>query len=92
MSGHAFAFNQAWRVLVAIAADLLAWPRLLVLAGNPVLRRATAAVLRALVLNVPGRAVNHSRKRIIRVDDDHPHHAYLTQAWKRIQGLGVTPP
>jgi hypothetical protein len=91
LPGHAFAFNQAWCTLVAIAADLLSWLRLLALDHHEQLRKATAAVLRALVLNVPARIVHHARKRIIRLDDQHPHQSDLTLAWNKIQTLGTPP-
>ena len=91
MPGHAFAFNQTWCTLVAIAADLLSWLRLLALDHHQQLRKATAATLRALVLNVPARLVHHARKRIIRLDDQHPHQADLTLAWTKISALGTPP-
>ena len=91
MPGYAFAFNQAWCTLVAIAADLLSWLRLLALDHHEQLRKATAATLRALILNVPARIVHHARKRILRLDDQHPHQADLTLAWAKIQTL-ATPP
>jgi hypothetical protein len=91
MPGYAFAFNQAWCTLVAIVADLLPWLRLLAFDHHEQLRKATAATLRALVLNVPARVVHHARRRILRLDDQHPHQADLILAWTKIQTL-ATPP
>lgn len=91
MPGHAFAFNQTWCTLVALATDLVSWLRLLALDHHETLGKATPALLRALILNVPARVVHHARRRLIRIDDDHPHHADLTLAWTAIQALGTPP-
>ena len=41
LPGYALAFDQAWCTTVAIAADLLAWLRLLALDHHQQLRKAT---------------------------------------------------
>jgi hypothetical protein len=85
------AINQAWCLAVALAADLLAWLRLLALDHHTRLRRATPATLRRALLNVPARLVHRARKRLIRLPDDHPHQADLILAWQKIRALGSPP-
>lgn len=91
LPGYALAFNQAWCIAVAIACDLLAWLRLLALDHHQHLRRASPATLRRALLNVPARLVCHARKRLIRLDDTHPHQADLILAWNKIHAM-ATPP
>jgi hypothetical protein len=76
---------------VAIAADLLAWLRLLALDHHQQLRKATPATLRRALLNTPARLVHHARKRVIRLGDDHPYQADLILAWGKINTLGNPP-
>lgn len=85
------AVNQAWCLAVALAADLLAWLRLLAVNHHTRLRRATPATLRRALLNVPARLVHRARKRLIRLPDDHPHQADLILAWHKIRALGSPP-
>lgn len=91
LPGYALAFNQAWCTAVAIACDLLSWLRLLALDHHQQLSRASPAILRRALLNVPARLVRRARKRLIRLDDTHPHQADLIQAWNKIHAL-ATPP
>ncbi len=79
-------FNQAWCIAVAIAADLLAWLRLLTLDHHPKLTKATPDTLRDL-LNVPARLVHHARRRLLRLPTGHPHAGDLTHAWQKIRVL-----
>ncbi|MEO3858499.1 transposase [Acrocarpospora sp. B8E8] len=88
---YAFAQNQAWCLAVMLAADLLAWLRLLVLDHHPELCKATPARLREQLLRVPAR-VRRARGRIIRLPDDHPHVADLILAWTKIRDLTASPP
>lgn len=92
MPSHSFAINQAWCQAVTLAADLLAWLRLLVLDQNPALRKATPAILRRELLQVPARLVHRARKRLIRLPDDHPHADDLILAWRKIRTLATAPP
>jgi Transposase DDE domain group 1 len=89
LPSYSFAFNQAWCIAVAIAADLLAWLRHLALDHHPQLSRATPAILRRDLLNVPARLVRRARKRIIRVCDDHPY--VCTEKRFNQPGLGCPP-
>lgn len=91
LPGYALAFNQAWCTTVAIACDLLAWLRLLALDHHLQLSRASPAILRRALLNVPARLVRHARKRLIRLDNAHPYQADLILAWRKIHTL-VAPP
>jgi hypothetical protein len=90
LPGYALAFNQAWCATVAIAADLLAWLRLLAL-DHQRLSRATPATLRRALLNTPARLVHHARQRVIRLGDDHPYQADLIQSWNKINAMGSPP-
>jgi hypothetical protein len=91
LPSYSFAFNQAWCVVVAIAADLLAWLRHLALDHHPQLRKATPATLRRNLLAIPGRLVHRARKRLIRLCDDHPYQTDLILAWNKIRALGTPP-
>jgi len=91
LPGYALAFNHAWCTAVAIACDLLAWLRLLALDHHQQLHRASPAILRRTLLNTPARLVRRARKRLIRLDDTHPHQADLILAWNKIHAL-ATPP
>lgn len=91
LPSHSFTFNQAWCTVVAIAADLLAWLRLLTLDHHPQLSKATPATLRRTLLNAPARLVHRARTRLIRLCDDHPHQADIILAWNKIRALGTPP-
>ncbi|MBF8194645.1 IS1380 family transposase [Nonomuraea sp. K274] len=86
---HAFAANQAWCLVVTLAADLLAWLRLLALDHHAQLRTATPATLRQRLLKVPARLVRRARKRLIRLPEDHPGAADLILAWSKIRTLAT---
>lgn len=91
LPGYALAFNQAWCTAVAIACDLLAWLRLLALDHHQQLCRASPAILRRALLNVPARLVHRARRRLVRLEDTHPYQADLILAWNKIHAL-ATPP
>jgi hypothetical protein len=91
LPSYSFAFNQAWCIVVALAADLLAWLRQLALDHHPVLSKATPATLRRALLSVPARLVHRARKRLIRLADDHPYQADLILAWNKIRALDTPP-
>ncbi|WP_158632004.1 IS1380 family transposase [Micromonospora sp. Llam0] len=87
LPSYYFTFNQAWTIIVAIAADLLAWLRLLAVNDHDTLRRATPNTLRTTLLGIPARLVHTARRRLIRLPDNHPHTAEYTQAWQKIRAL-----
>jgi hypothetical protein len=91
LPGYKLAFNQAWCTLVAIAADLLAWLRMLALDHHQQLSKATPATLRRTLLNVPARLVHRARTRLIRLCDDQPYQADLITAWNKIRALRTPP-
>jgi hypothetical protein len=91
LPGYTLAFNQAWCTTVAIASDLLAWLRLLALDHHQKLTRATPATLRRALLGTPARLIHHARKRVIRLDNNHPRQADLILAWNKIETLGSPP-
>jgi hypothetical protein len=68
---------------VGIACDLLAWLRLLALDHHQQLSRASPAILRRALLNVPARLVHRARRRLVRLDDTHPYQADLILAWNK---------
>lgn len=82
----AFEANQAWCLAVMLAADLLAWLRLLALDHHPELCKSTPARLREALLTVPARLVRRARKRLIRLPI-HPHTDDLILAWNKIRTL-----
>jgi hypothetical protein len=86
LPSYYLALNQAWCVAVAIAADLLAWLRLLTLDHHRQLTKATPDTLRDL-LHVPARLVHHARRRLLRLPTGHPHTDDLTHAWQKIRAL-----
>ncbi|MGX6608625.1 IS1380 family transposase, partial [Micromonosporaceae bacterium Da 78-11] len=86
LPSYYLAFNQAWCTAVAIAADLLAWLRLLTLDHHPKLTKATPDTLRDL-LHIPARLVRHARRRLLRLPADHPLADDLTHAWQKIRAL-----
>jgi hypothetical protein len=91
LPSYYFTFNQAWTIIVAIAADLFAWLRLLAVNHDDTLRRATPDTLRSALLNIPARLVHRARGRLIRLPDNHPHTAEFTHAWQNIRALNPSP-
>jgi Transposase DDE domain group 1 len=62
--------NQAWCIAAAIAADLLAWLRLLCLSGD--LAKAEPKTLRYRLLHVAARIIRGQRRRKIRIPTTWP--------------------
>lgn len=91
LPGYTLAFNQAWCIIVAIAADLLAWLRLLARDHHQKLTRATPTTLRRTLLDAPARLIHHARTRTIRLDNHHPHQTDLILAWTKIETLSSPP-
>jgi hypothetical protein len=84
-----FAINQAWCQTVAIAADLVAWLRLLALSGP--LAAAEPKALRYRLLHVPARLVRTARRRHLRIPSGWPWATELLNAFARIQALPAPP-
>lgn len=65
-----WAINQAWTHIVAITADLVAWPQLLALDGD--LAKAEPKLLRFRMLHVPARITRGGRRRRLRMPASWP--------------------
>jgi Transposase DDE domain group 1 len=65
-----YQLNQAWCIAAAIAADLLAWLRLLCLSGE--LARAEPKTLRYRLLHTAARIIHGQRKHKIRIPETWP--------------------
>jgi hypothetical protein len=70
--------NQAWCLAAAIAADLLAWLRLLCLSGD--LAKAEPKTLRYRLLHTAARIIRGQRRRRIRIPTTWPWAAELASA------------
>jgi hypothetical protein len=80
-----FAINTAWLAAVAIAADLVAWFRLLALGGQ--LARAEPKALRYRVLHVPARLAHGGRRRRLRIPTTWPWVDDIVAAFARIAAI-----
>ncbi len=80
-----FAINQAWCLIVALAADLKAWLRLIALDGD----LATCAIktLRHRVLTVAARLTTHGRRRHLTFATDWPWTTQIVTAFTRIRAF-----
>jgi hypothetical protein len=68
-----FKINQAWLAVTTIAADLVAWTRLLVLTGDAaVLVGCEPKALRYRFLHVPARLTHSARQRRLRIPESWP--------------------
>lgn len=67
---RAYAINQAWLTVVAIAADLTAWLRLLALPDS--LKACEPKALRYRFLHVPARLTHSARRRHLRLPASWP--------------------
>ena len=82
-----FAINTAWCTAVAIAADLIAWLRLLALDTD--LAGCEPKALRYRLLHVPARLTHGARRRHLRIPATWPWATQLATAFARI---GAIPP
>jgi hypothetical protein len=80
-----YAINTAWAHVVAIAADLIAWLRLLALTGD--LAKAEPKALRYRVLHVPARLAHSSRRRRLRLPATWPWVTAIITAFLRITAI-----
>jgi len=80
-----FAINQAWLMLTQIAADLVAWLRLLALNGE--LAKTEPKTLRYRLLHVPARLVHGARKRRLRVPVSWPWADDIVAVFARIAAI-----
>lgn len=82
---HDFAANQAWLLVVGIAADLQAWAQGLCLEGD--LATCEPKRLRYCAWHAAGRLVSSGRRLILRLDSSWPWAAELKAAFERLWHL-----
>ncbi|WP_063857224.1 MULTISPECIES: IS1380 family transposase [unclassified Kitasatospora] len=75
--------NTAWVLAAALAADLDAWTRLLLLHDEPEPAAAQPETLRGKPYNLPARLTTHARHRILHLDRSWPWATAFTIAWQR---------
>ncbi len=80
-----FAINAAWALAASIAADLIAWLRLLAL--PPALKACEPKALRYRFLHVPARLTHGSRRRHLRFPKTWPWANDLVSAFTAIRTL-----
>jgi hypothetical protein len=80
-----FAQNQVWCQIVALACELLAWTQMLALADAA--RRREPRRLRLRLFAVAGRLVRRSRRLRLRLAQNWPWAAAITDAIARLQAL-----
>jgi hypothetical protein len=80
-----FAINQAWCVLAAIAADLIAWLQILALDGD--LARCEPKTLRYRVLYTAARLVHGQRRRRLRIPSTWPWASQIAAAFTRTAAI-----
>jgi len=83
---RAYAMNAAWLELVLLACDLLAWTRMLLLAGTE-LCACEPKRLRYRLLHVAGRLVRHARGLRLRLPRRWPWARELAGAYARLAAL-----
>jgi hypothetical protein len=80
-----FAINQAWTTITAIAADLVAWLRLLAL--TPDLAACEPKALRYRLLHVPARLTRSARRRRLRLSATWPWASAIVAAFQQIAAI-----
>ena len=83
-----FKINQAWLMAVMVAADLVAWTRLLALVGDAeVLASCEPKALRYRFLHVPARLTRGARRRRLRIPDTWPWAAAIAAVFANIAAI-----
>ena len=83
-----FDINEVWLMLVQIAADLIAWTRLLALTGDAtVLANCEPKALRYRFLHVPARLTHGARKRRLRIPETWPWAAAIAAVFANIAAI-----
>ena len=80
-----FAINQAWLSAVMIAADLIAWLRLLALSGS--LAKAEPKAMRYRILHTPARLIRSARRKVLRLPDSWPWTDDIIAVFARIGAI-----
>jgi Transposase DDE domain group 1 len=81
----AFALNEVWLEIVALAHDLIVWTQALALDGE--LAKAEPKRLRYRLLHVAGRLAFHGRRAKLHLQDTWPWAAELIAAFQRLKAL-----
>ncbi len=84
-----YAINQAWTLAASIAADLIAWLRLLALPAR--LKACEPKALRYRFLTVPARLTHGSRRRHLRFPRTWPWAQKIVAAFTAIRALTTIP-
>jgi hypothetical protein len=85
----AFALNEVWLEIVALAHDLIVWTQALALDGE--LAKAEPKRLRYRVLHVAGRLAFSGRRAKLHLQDTWPWTAELVAAFQKLKTLAATP-
>ena len=80
-----FAINQAWLAATTLAADLVAWLRLLALTGQ--LANADPKPCRYRLLDVPARLTRSARRRHLRIPATWPWVHDIVAVFARIAAI-----
>ena len=76
--------NRGWIIAANIAADLMAWTRLLGLHDAEDLRDPDPDTLRYRILHLPVRLANHARQRTLRLSPDWTWADAFLACWSRL--------
>ncbi|MFE7359305.1 transposase [Streptomyces sp. NPDC057543] len=79
--------NTAWTLASAIAVDLDAWTRLLLLHDRPELADAEPDSIRTKLYQLPARLTRHARRRTLHLNHAWPWSAAFATAWARAHSL-----
>ena len=83
-----FAINQTWLAITTIAADLVAWTRLLALTGDAKpLAACEPKALRYRLLHVPARLTHGARRRRLRIPQTWPWAAAVVAVFANIAAI-----
>jgi len=83
-----FAINQAWLTATMIAADLVAWTRLLAFIGEAkVLAKCEPKALRYRLLHAPARLTHSARQRRLQIPDTWPWAAAIVAVFANIAAI-----
>jgi len=80
-----YRINQAWLTATAIAADLIAWLRMLALTGD--LATAEPKALRYRLLHVPALLTHSARRRHLRIPATWPWTDHIVAAFAKIAAI-----
>lgn len=83
-----FKINQTWLMLTTIAADLVAWTRLLALTGEAkTLAACEPKALRYRFLHVPARLTHNARQRRLRIPESWPWATAIAAVFANIAAI-----